>query len=97
VIVYTVRFGHEHMNPITHYVLPAIGAIVMLAPIWDFFQTTTPPFDRVPHIAIALFVFSVIYGLIVVRMKPEAAQRVVEAFEGHEIAEADTPEVPALA
>jgi len=96
-IVYTVRVGHEHMNPITHYVLPAIGAIVMLAPIWDFFQTTTPPFDRVPQIAIALFVVSLIYGLIVVKMKPEAAQRVVAAFEGHDTPEVETPEVPALA
>jgi len=42
-------------------------------------------------------VVSLIYGLIVVKMKPEAAQRVVAAFEGHDTPEVETPEVPALA
>lgn len=87
-IVYTVRHGHEHMNALTHYVLPAIGAIVLLAPIWQFFQTTTPPFDRVPVIILLVFVFSLVYGLLVVRLWPAAARRVAVAFEGDETPEA---------
>jgi amino acid transporter len=84
-MVYTARHGHEHMNPITHYIVPAIGAIVLLAPLWDFFQTTTPPFDRVPEITALVFVFSLIYGLLVAWMRPVAARRVALAFEGYEI------------
>lgn len=83
-IVYTVRYGHAHMHPITHFVLPAIGAIVLLAPLWDFFQTTSPPFDRVPVIVAGLFVFSLIYGLVVSRVRPEAAKRVGEAFNAED-------------
>lgn len=75
-IIYTARNAPQGYNPITHYVLPAIGAVLLLAPAWDFFQTTAPPFDRVAELTIALFVVSLIYGVGVARLKPSAAEQV---------------------
>ncbi|MDQ2744528.1 MAG: APC family permease, partial [Chloroflexota bacterium] len=83
-IVYTVRHRPQQMNPVTHYLLPAIGVIVMLAPAWDFFQTSAPPFDRVAEITLLLFAFALVYGLIIARTKPAAAERVGTALAGYE-------------
>ncbi|HZU11328.1 MAG TPA: APC family permease [Chloroflexota bacterium] len=83
-IVYTARHSHEHFNPLTHYIAPAVGFLVMLAPAWSFFQTTTPPFDRVAEITLLLFAFALVYGLIIAYTRPQAAARVGEAIEGVE-------------
>jgi len=76
-IVYTVRHGAEGAgaNVLTRYALPAIGTLLLLAPAWDFFQTTAPPFDRVALLTVALFVVSLVYGVAVTMLHPEAAEK----------------------
>jgi len=81
-IVYTARGGAPGANPLTHYVLPAVGAVLLLAPVWNFTQPASPPFDRVVALTLAIFVISVIYGLAVVRLNPTAAERAGAAFGG---------------
>jgi len=73
-IVYTAR-GARGANPLTHYVLPAIGAVLLLAPVWNFTQTAPPPFDRVVSLTIAIFVISLVYGLAVARLNPAATEQ----------------------
>ena len=79
-IVYTARGGAPGANPLTHYVLPAVGALLLLAPVWSFTQTAPPPFDRVVPVAFVLLVVSIIYGLAMARRNPAAAEQVGSAL-----------------
>jgi len=81
-IVYTARGGAPGANPLTHYVLPAIGAVLLLAPAWTFTQPAPPPFDRVVALILAILVISVIYGLTVARLNPAAAEQAGVALSG---------------
>lgn len=72
---------------ITFAVVSAYGTSHMsklASDAWDFFQTTTPPFDRVALYTLFLFIIALIYGLLVARFKPDAAERVGTALEGAE-------------
>lgn len=81
-IVHTARGAVRGPNPLTHYLLPALGVLLLLAPAWDFFQTTTPPFDRVAILTVALFVIAVVYGVAVAMANPAAAEQAGLALSG---------------
>jgi len=81
-IAHTARHGTRGVNPVTHYVLPAIGAILLLVPVWNFTQPALPPFDRVIQFTLVILVVSLVYGLVVARLNPAAAEQAGVALSG---------------
>lgn len=81
-IVHTARRAVPGANPLTHYLLPVLGVLLLLIPAWDFFQTTAPPYDRVALLTIALFVIALVYGVTVALRNPDAAAQAGLALSG---------------
>jgi amino acid transporter len=75
--VYMLRYHREDFNAFKHLVIPVVGTIVMLFPLWGLVQPGQPyPSNLYPWFALALLVFSIIYGAILARRSPELVQKI---------------------
>jgi amino acid transporter len=83
--VYFRRFHPERFNPVTHLVLPLLGAAAIAYPLYQLVKPGQPaPFNHYPLIALGVLVVALIYGAIVYRRDPSLGQRV-----GSIVADAD--------
>lgn len=73
--IYMLRYHRKDFNFFMHLVLPVVGTICMLFPLWGLVQPGQPyPFNLYPKLAIGLLILSVIYGIILSRKNPHLAQ-----------------------
>ncbi len=75
--VYMLKHHREDFSPIKHLIIPLLGTAFMLFPLWGLVQPGQPyPFSLYPKLALALLVFSLIYGAILARRNPDLVQRI---------------------
>src|SRR5262249_60298461 len=75
--VYVMRYHRADLDIILHLVLPIVGAVVMLVPLWGLVQPGQQwPVSVFPWVALGALVLSIIYGIVVDRSSPELAHRI---------------------
>ena len=74
--VYIVRHHRSELDVFRHILLPAVGTVVMLFPLWGLIQPGQPwPYNVFPWVAFGVLALSVVYGLVIARMSPGLAAR----------------------
>ena len=75
--VYVIRHHRSELDVLRHILLPAVGTLVMLLPLWGLVQPGQPwPFNVFPWIALGVLALSVVYGLVIARGSPGLAARI---------------------
>ena len=75
--VYMLRYHREDFNVFTHLIIPVLGTLFMLMPLWGLIEPGQPyPFNLYPKLALGLLVISVIYGVLLAKSKPDLVQRI---------------------
>ena len=75
--VFMLRHHRDQFALIRHAVIPIVGTILMLFPLWGLVQPGQPaPFNAFPWAALGVIILSVIYGVILERRDPELVQRI---------------------
>jgi amino acid transporter len=75
--VYVLRHHRSEFNIVRHLVLPVVGTLVMLFPLWGLIQPgQARPFNLFPWIVLSVLAVSVIYGIVIARLSPGLAGRI---------------------
>lgn len=75
--VYMWRFFRKEFNVVKHAIVPALGTILILFPLWGLIQPgQPPPFNRFPIFTAAGLLISIIYGVILAKRSPDLRQRI---------------------
>ena len=75
--VYMIRYHRDDFKLVKHALLPAIGTVLMLFPLWGLVQPGQPaPISYFPWIALAVLAFSIVYGVILERSDPDLVQKI---------------------
>jgi amino acid transporter len=75
--VYVMRFRRDELNVMRHIVLPVIGTVVMIFPLWGLVEPGQSwPFNIFPWVALGVLVLALIYGFTIARLSPELAHRI---------------------
>jgi hypothetical protein len=75
--VYVLRHRRDELNIFRHIVLPLVGTLVMIFPLWGLIEPGQSwPFNIFPWVALGVLVLALIYGAIIARISPELAKRV---------------------
>ena len=75
--VYIVRYHRDKLDIVRHIVMPVVGTLVMLFPLWGFVQPGQAwPFNVLPWIVLGALVLSLIYGVVIARLSPGLAHRI---------------------
>jgi len=69
--VYILRFHKSEFNVLKHGIIPCLGVVLTLFPLWGLVQPGQPaPFNLFPAMAGIALVISIIYGIILARRFP---------------------------
>ena len=75
--VYVLRYHRSELNIVRHVLLPAVGTLIMLFPLWGLIQPGQQwPFNIFPWIALGALFVSVVYGIVIARLSPGLASRI---------------------
>jgi amino acid transporter len=75
--VYILRYQRASFNLVRHAVLPALGALMLLLPLWGLVQPGQPaPFNVFPYAVYALLAMSLVYGAMLARRTPDLVRRI---------------------
>jgi amino acid transporter len=75
--VYVIRYHRSKLHIVRHILMPIVGTLVMLFPLWGLVQPGQPwPFNVFPWIALGVLVLSIIYGVVIARLSPGLAHRI---------------------
>jgi amino acid transporter len=75
--IYVIRHHRSELNLFRHVLLPIVGTLIMLFPLWGLIQPGQPwPFNIFPRIALGALCVSVIYGILIARLSPGLAARI---------------------
>jgi amino acid transporter len=75
--VFVMRYHRSELNVFRHFVLPILGTVFMLLPLWGLVQPGQDyPFSIFPYVALAALAVAVVYGVVLSRNNPKLAQRV---------------------
>lgn len=75
--VYVFRYHRSDLDVVRHILLPVIGTLVMLLPLWGLIQPGQPrPFNIFPWLALGVLILSAIYGIVITRLSPGLAGRI---------------------
>jgi amino acid transporter len=75
--VYMLKYHRESFSPTKHLLVPVLGTVLMLFPLWGLVQPGQPaPFNIFPWLALALLILSLIYGALLARRAPDLVQRI---------------------
>lgn len=73
--VYMWRYHRGDFNIFLHFIIPVLGTLFMLLPLWGLVEPGQPyPFNIYPGLVVILLVVSIIYGIILARKNPHLAQ-----------------------
>jgi hypothetical protein len=72
-----LRYHREDFNVLTHLIIPVLGTVLMLFPLWGLIEPGQPaPFSYFPWLALALLLISILYGIILAHRSPDLVQRI---------------------
>ncbi|HQT61561.1 MULTISPECIES: APC family permease [unclassified Acidiphilium] len=75
--VYMLPHHRNEFNPVKHALIPILGTILMLFPLWGLIQPGQPyPYNIYPWAALGVLVLSIIYGLSLARRDPDLVQKI---------------------
>ena len=75
--VYILSYQRASFNLVRHAVLPALGALMLLLPLWGLVQPGQPaPFNVFPYAVYALLAMSLVYGAMLARRTPDLVRRI---------------------
>jgi amino acid transporter len=75
--VYMLRHHRNEFNPVKHALIPILGTILMLFPLWGLIQPGQPyPYNIYPWAALGVLVLSIIYGLSLAKRDPDLVQKI---------------------
>ena len=75
--VYFRRFHPERFSPVTHLLLPALGALAIGYPLYELVKPGQPaPFDEYPLIALGVLVVAAVYGAVMYMRDRSLGERV---------------------
>jgi len=75
--IYVARHHRSELNIFRHVLLPILGTLIMLFPLWGLVQPGQPwPFNIFPWVALGALAISVIYGVVIARLSPGLAARI---------------------
>ncbi|CAG4917033.1 unnamed protein product [Acidocella sp. C78] len=75
--VYMLRHHRNEFNPVRHALIPILGTILMLFPLWGLIQPGQPyPYNIYPWAALGVLVLSVIYGITLAKRDPDLVQKI---------------------
>jgi amino acid transporter len=75
--VYVIRYHRSELDIFRHILMPIVGTVVMLFPLWGLVQPGQVwPFNVFPWIALGVLVLSIIYGVVIARLSPGLAHRI---------------------
>ncbi|MBV9801650.1 MAG: APC family permease [Solirubrobacterales bacterium] len=75
--MYWRRFHPDQFNPLTHLVLPLVGAVAIGYPLYELVKPGQPaPFNIYVWIALGILVVALLWGAIVYRRDPGLGERV---------------------
>jgi amino acid transporter len=75
--IYVLRHQRSELNVFRHILLPVVGSLIMILPLWGLVQPGQHwPFNVFPWIALMALVLSAIYGIVISRISPGLAARI---------------------
>lgn len=75
--VYYRRYRPQEFHLVKHLLLPSLGALAILVPLYYLVKPGQPaPYDWFPYAALAALVLSVLYALVLTRRDPSLGERV---------------------
>lgn len=75
--VYMLKHHRGDFAAVKHLVIPLLGTVLMLFPLWGLVQPGQPsPFNIFPWTALGLLVLSLIYGAVLARRAPDLVRRI---------------------
>ncbi len=75
--VYMLRHHRSEFNVFWHLIIPVLGTILMLFPLYGLVEPGQPyPFNIYPYLSLGLLVVSLIYGAILAKRDPDLVQRI---------------------
>ena len=75
--VYMLRYHRADFSAVKHLIIPVVGTILMLFPLWGLVQPGQPvPYNIFPWLVLGLLVISLIYGAILANRNPDLVQRI---------------------
>ncbi|MCI2975697.1 MAG: APC family permease [Ferrimicrobium sp.] len=75
--VYFLRFKREQCKPFRHLVIPILGILALVLPLWGLVKPGQPyPFNIFPYMVLVFLVLAAIYAVIRVKQMPDLAKRV---------------------
>lgn len=75
--VYMLRHHRSEFKLFRHLIVPVVGTILMLFPLWGLVQPGQPmPYKMFPWIALGVLILSIIYGIVLERRDPDLVQRI---------------------
>jgi amino acid transporter len=70
--VYILRFHNTEFSALRHGIIPFLGVVLTLFPLWGLVQPGQPaPYNRFPAMAGILLAISIVYGIILARRCPD--------------------------
>lgn len=74
---FVMRHHRDELNVFKHVILPVLGVVFMLLPLWGLVQPGQDyPFSIFPYVALAALAVSAVYGVLLARSNPKLAERV---------------------
>ena len=84
--VYMLRFHRADFSVVRHAIIPVLGTVLILFPLWGLVQPGQPaPFNLFPKLVLVGLILSLIYGVILARMRPDLASRIGSFIADREI------------
>lgn len=75
--IYVVRHQRAEFEIVRHLLLPIVGTLVMLVPLWGLIQPGQAwPFRIFPWVALGALALSAVYGVVITRLSPGLAARI---------------------
>ncbi len=75
--VYMLRHHRNEFNPVKHALIPIVGTVLMLFPLWGLIQPGQPyPYNIYPWAALGVLILSIIYGLSLAKRDPDLVQKI---------------------
>jgi len=75
--VYMYRHHRADFSALRHLIIPILGTVFMLFPLWGLVQPGQPyPFNIYPYLSLGLLVIALIYGAILAKRDPDLVQRI---------------------
>lgn len=75
--VYYLRNKRHQFSILRHFVLPLLGTVFLIFPMWGLVQPGQPaPYNLFPYIVLAFLVVAFVYSLILYKRNPDLRERV---------------------